>query len=185
MRAGPARCRSFPSTRSTSPDRDRSRAASHARPVHPANKPHDCERADSSARSLAITAIVPRSISILIIPARGLGRSRFPWRHVLTRATGSVLVQRRVENQAIELDMVGLLLGLSLNRSNEQAEDKAQDCKSLHRSSPFLSCVHSADLFTPLCCRSGDECRLRYVAVLSGASTSSISLFAASEFPDE
>jgi len=38
-------------------------------------------------------------------------------------------------------------LGLSLNRRNKYTKDKAQDRKTLHRSSPFLI---SANLFTSL-----------------------------------
>jgi len=95
------------------------------------------------------------------------------------------LLQRRVENQAIELDMVGLLLGLSLNRRNEQAKDKAQDCKTLHRSSPFLSCVHSGRFVhasvLQISRRTQTSVRRRS---FRGVNEQHLT-FAASEFPDE
>src|SRR5258708_7452974 len=67
------------------------------------------------------------------------------------RANGPVMFHsRRVEDIAVERinGGVGLLLGLSLNRRSKCGKGKAQDCKTLHRSSPFFMWVHSADLFS-------------------------------------
>jgi hypothetical protein len=109
------------------------------------------------ARLPLTTVVLGLVKSQTIKPTWGLGCRRFRFIHsrghvmMRTRTCGHVMFRRWVKNQAIERKRgFRPLMGLSLNRRNKYTKDKAQDCKTLHRSSPFLTSVHSADLFNSL-----------------------------------
>jgi hypothetical protein len=68
---------------------------------------------------------------------------------------------------------------LSVSRRGKCSEGKAQDCKTLHHSSPFFTCVHSAHLFVSL--RAADRGERGFWHVASSFAAS----IAASEFSSE
>ena len=100
------------------------------------------------------------------ITSRGHVTSRS---HVTLR--GPVSLRRWIPNQTIKPHRGSRHLSLSLNRRNKYTKDKAQDCKTLHRSSPLQwVCVPQidSDLLTASVLPIGSERRLRYVAVVFG-----------------
>jgi hypothetical protein len=82
---------------------------------------------------------------------------------------GHVVLGRRVENQAIEHNGgFSPSMGLSVHRRSKHAKDNAQDCKTLHRSSPFLSVCIQRIYQQPQRCRFGANGHLGTSPLFSG-----------------